>query len=113
MRSSAGPTIGNIAPQTSAAVSEGARRGIVGRRSFGNSTTIELGRGTLARIGRWYDDDRTLMKTLLQPTPGEMALPAVMGALSDPVRVAIVRALAEQGETVCGTLALGVSKATR
>ena len=53
------------------------------------------------------------MKTLLQPTQGEIALPAVMGALSDPVRVGIVRALAEQGEAVCGTLALGVSKATR
>jgi DNA-binding transcriptional ArsR family regulator len=53
------------------------------------------------------------MKTLLHPMPGEIALPDVMGALSDPVRVAIVRALAEQGETVCGTLELGVSKATR
>jgi DNA-binding transcriptional ArsR family regulator len=50
---------------------------------------------------------------LLQPTSDEIALPAVMGALSDPVRVAIVRALAEQGETVCGSLELGVSKATR
>jgi DNA-binding transcriptional ArsR family regulator len=54
------------------------------------------------------------MKTaLLQPATGEIALSAVMGALSDPVRVAIVRALAAQGETVCGTLDLGVSKATR
>ena len=53
------------------------------------------------------------MKTLLQPSHDEIALPAVMGALSDPVRVQIVRTLAAQGETVCGTLDLGVSKATR
>jgi len=52
-------------------------------------------------------------KTLLQPATDQISLPAVMGALADPVRVAIVRALAEQGETVCGTLELGVSKATR
>ncbi len=53
------------------------------------------------------------MKTLLHPAPDEIALANVMGALADPVRVAIVRALAEQDETVCGTLDLGVSKATR
>jgi DNA-binding transcriptional ArsR family regulator len=50
---------------------------------------------------------------LLQPATDEISLPAVMGALSDPVRVAILRALAARGETVCGTLELGVSKATR
>jgi DNA-binding transcriptional ArsR family regulator len=55
----------------------------------------------------------TLTKTLLEPATGDIALPAVMGALSDPVRVAIVRALAEQGEAVCGSLELGVAKATR
>jgi DNA-binding transcriptional ArsR family regulator len=53
------------------------------------------------------------MKTLLQPAATEIALPAVMGALSDPVRVEIVRALAARGEAVCGTLDLGVSPATR
>jgi DNA-binding transcriptional ArsR family regulator len=53
------------------------------------------------------------MKTLLHPAPNEIALANVMGALADPVRVAIVRALAEQSEIVCGTLELGVSKATR
>lgn len=37
----------------------------------------------------------------------------MMAALSDPVRVAIVRALAAQGESACGTLELGVSPATR
>jgi DNA-binding transcriptional ArsR family regulator len=42
-----------------------------------------------------------------------MQLAAVMAALSDPVRVTIVRALAAQGEFACGTLELGVSPATR
>jgi DNA-binding transcriptional ArsR family regulator len=53
------------------------------------------------------------VKALLQPATDEISLPALMGALSDPVRVAIVRTLAAQGETICGTLDLGVSKATR
>ena len=53
------------------------------------------------------------MKTIQEPPAAAIALPALMGALSDPVRVEIVRALAIQGETVCGTLDLGVSKATR
>ena len=78
--------------------------------------TIEL--STITRTGEdrspsANDEIEPRMKTLLQPASDEIALPVVMGALADPVRVAIVRALAEQGETVCGTLELGVSKATR
>jgi DNA-binding transcriptional ArsR family regulator len=42
-----------------------------------------------------------------------MQLASVMAALSDPVRVTIVRSLAAQGELACGTLDLGVSPATR
>ena len=42
-----------------------------------------------------------------------MTLAAVMAALSDPVRVTIVRELAARGEAACGTFELGVSKATR
>jgi DNA-binding transcriptional ArsR family regulator len=53
------------------------------------------------------------MKTIVQPAVTEISLPGVMGALSDPVRVAIVRALAAEGEKLCGSLDLGVSKATR
>jgi DNA-binding transcriptional ArsR family regulator len=53
------------------------------------------------------------MKAIVQPTTDDITLPGVMGALSDPVRVTIVRELATQGELVCGTLDLGVSKATR
>jgi DNA-binding transcriptional ArsR family regulator len=53
------------------------------------------------------------MSTLIQPTGDQMQLAAVMAALSDPVRVTIVRALAAQGEFACGTLELGISPATR
>src|SRR3954453_4415862 len=48
-----------------------------------------------------------------EPTVDEMTLAAVMAALSDPVRVAIVRELATRGESTCGTFDVGVSKATR
>jgi DNA-binding transcriptional ArsR family regulator len=53
------------------------------------------------------------MRTLLHPTSTELELTSVMAALSDPVRVTIVRALAAEGEMACGTLELGVSNATR
>ena len=53
------------------------------------------------------------MSTLIQPTGDQMQLATVMAALSDPVRVTIVRALAAQGEFACGTLELGISPATR
>jgi DNA-binding transcriptional ArsR family regulator len=48
-----------------------------------------------------------------EPTCGEMTLAAVMAALSDPVRVTIVRELAARGESACGAFDVGVSKATR
>jgi DNA-binding transcriptional ArsR family regulator len=54
------------------------------------------------------------MRALIHPKPEDVELPAVMAALSDPVRVMIVRALAEQeGEVACGTIPLPVSNATR
>ena len=53
------------------------------------------------------------MSTLVHPSSNEMQLASVMAALSDPVRVRIVRALAAEGEFACGTLELGVSPATR
>jgi DNA-binding transcriptional ArsR family regulator len=53
------------------------------------------------------------MKPLHQPSPGEITLPSVMAALSDPVRVEIVRSLAAAGEAACGSFDLGVAKATR
>jgi DNA-binding transcriptional ArsR family regulator len=48
-----------------------------------------------------------------EPTAEAMTLAAVMAALSDPVRVEIVRALAAEPERTCGTFDLGISKATR
>ena len=51
--------------------------------------------------------------SLTQPDTSELTLAAVMDALSDPVRITIVRSLAAAGESQCGTLDLGVSPATR
>jgi DNA-binding transcriptional ArsR family regulator len=48
-----------------------------------------------------------------EPAAEELTLSAVMAALSDPMRVAIVRSLAATGECACGTIELGISKATR
>src|ERR1700749_497094 len=48
-----------------------------------------------------------------EPLTDDMTLAAVMAALSDPMRVAIVRQLAVAGERTCGTFDLGISKATR
>ena len=53
------------------------------------------------------------MKPVHHPHADEITLPGLMAALSDPVRVQIVRALAEHGEAACGTFELGVAKATR
>jgi DNA-binding transcriptional ArsR family regulator len=53
------------------------------------------------------------MKHVHEPNPSEVTLPALMAALSDPVRVEIVRCLASGGEAACGTFDLGVAKATR
>jgi DNA-binding transcriptional ArsR family regulator len=48
-----------------------------------------------------------------EPPVADLKLAAVMAALSDPARVAIVRALAADGERTCGSFELGISKATR
>ena len=48
-----------------------------------------------------------------EPAAEEMTLAAVLAALSDPMRVAILRELAARGESSCGTFELGISKATR
>src|ERR687884_2015103 len=48
-----------------------------------------------------------------EPSVEEMTLAAVMAALSDPARLAIIRVLAAEGERTCGTFDLGLSKATR
>jgi DNA-binding transcriptional ArsR family regulator len=66
------------------------------------------------RLAQCYDDHRTMgASTVIHPAVEELQLPKVMDALADPVRLAIVRALAAEGEIACGTLELGVSPATR
>ncbi|MBE2319122.1 helix-turn-helix transcriptional regulator [Solirubrobacter sp. CPCC 204708] len=48
-----------------------------------------------------------------EPELEAVSLAVMMAALSDPVRVAIVRELACRGEATCGAFDVGVSKATR
>ena len=47
------------------------------------------------------------------PPVDALDLATIMGALADEHRLAIVRTLAADGERVCGTFDLGISKATR
>jgi DNA-binding transcriptional ArsR family regulator len=48
-----------------------------------------------------------------QPDTADLQLTDVLSALGDPVRLQIVRLLAETGEATCGAVELEVSKATR
>jgi DNA-binding transcriptional ArsR family regulator len=50
---------------------------------------------------------------LSQPDIADVSLSQVMGALGDDLRLQIVATLAAEGERRCGTIELGVSKATR
>src|SRR5579884_2460368 len=52
------------------------------------------------------------MRTLHHPHIDEIALPDVLHALSDPVRLQIVRSLAERQEQSCSALESSVSKST-
>jgi len=52
------------------------------------------------------------MRTLSHPETTQLALPAVLHALSDPVRLEIVRALSHGDEVSCGHLSVPVSKST-
>ena len=54
----------------------------------------------------------TLVKPMRHPNPDEMALVEVMGALSDPIRVGLVRVLADDRERGWGELRAPVSKST-
>jgi DNA-binding transcriptional ArsR family regulator len=54
------------------------------------------------------------METVLEmPAVDEVELAAVLHALSDPVRLQIVEALAAGGEQACGVMPLPVSASTR
>ncbi|MFC9975794.1 ArsR/SmtB family transcription factor [Spirillospora sp. NPDC127200] len=52
------------------------------------------------------------MKQAHHPEPGEMSLVAVLGALSDPIRVGLVRVLADGRERGWGQLRAPVAKST-
>src|SRR3954464_15409669 len=47
-----------------------------------------------------------------QPAAEELELPAVLHALSDPIRLRIVRDLADGGACNCGSFAVPVAKST-
>ena len=52
------------------------------------------------------------MKPYTHPDLHDVTLPVVMQALSDPIRIEILRSLMEAGELACGDIPLTVSKAT-
>jgi DNA-binding transcriptional ArsR family regulator len=52
------------------------------------------------------------MRTVQHPPLDDVALAEVLHALSDPVRLEIVRRLADAGESPCGALGVVVSKST-
>ncbi len=56
--------------------------------------------------------DTETMRVLHHPTRKSLRLSKVMHALSDPVRLSIVRSLAVRGEQPCGTFGLSVAKST-
>src|SRR3954467_4665216 len=47
-----------------------------------------------------------------QPAAEELELPAVLHALSDPIRLRIVRDLADSGACNCGSFAVPIAEAT-
>jgi DNA-binding transcriptional ArsR family regulator len=53
------------------------------------------------------------MKVYSHPSLNHVELATVMQALSDPCRIAIVRALADGRELACNEIPLDLSKATR
>jgi DNA-binding transcriptional ArsR family regulator len=68
---------------------------------------------------KWFDGRRTMEpdmpRTLHHPAAGALELTDVLHALSDPVRLEIVRTLASEGgcERRCGAFDLSVTKSTR
>lgn len=50
------------------------------------------------------------MKSLFHPSMQDVALESVLYALSDPIRLSIVRQLDSQGEMTCGQFCSGANK---
>ena len=64
----------------------------------------------MSSIVRYGSNNR--MRNLHHPRIDEIALPDVLHALSDPVRLQIVRALADREEHSCSSVEASVSKST-
>jgi hypothetical protein len=69
--------------------------------------------GTNARQRSFISMTVEMENFLEMPPRAAIELPAVLHALSDPIRLAVVRELADGGERVCGTFELPVSDSTR
>ncbi len=54
----------------------------------------------------------TSMRSVYHPAAGELSLPSVLYALSDPIRLQIVRALAQSSERACRTFCTPLAKTT-
>ena len=52
------------------------------------------------------------MSPVTHPALGQVELPDLLHALSDPVRLDIIRCLARNGECACGSFPVSVSKST-
>ena len=52
------------------------------------------------------------MRRYYHPSKGEITLESVLYALSDPVRLSIVRSLADGRESPCGDFSVGLPKST-
>jgi len=50
--------------------------------------------------------------SLYHPKPDDFLLTSILSALGDPIRLSIVRSLAESGEKTCGTFDADVPKST-
>ena len=51
--------------------------------------------------------------TVFEPAREELELAAVLAALSDPIRLELVRALHDAGEASCGSIVTHIPKSTR
>jgi DNA-binding transcriptional ArsR family regulator len=52
------------------------------------------------------------MRVISHPARDQLSLPGVLYALSDPVRLAIIRSLHDEAELSCGKMDVPVSKST-
>src|SRR3954464_11822171 len=65
-----------------------------------------------ARSSTFRYSSNNRMRNLHHPRIDEISLPEVLHALSDPVRLQIVRALADREEQSCSSVEASVSKST-